>query len=53
MEINLPQPLANFYIEMWIHPDLLTQKIPPVYQSHLLMTDKHQLYFDTNDDEYK
>ena len=42
------QNLSNFYIEMWLHPDLLTHEIKPAIQKYFFTTNNHHMYFDVN-----
>ena len=40
------QDLSNFYIEMWFHPDLLTQEELPTKTKYFFSTNNHHMYFD-------
>ena len=42
----LNQNLTNFYIEMWFHPDLLTQEEKPTKTKYFFSTNNHHMYFD-------
>ena len=48
MYFPLKQNLANFYIEMWFHPDLLTQETKPFINKYFFATNNHHMYFDVN-----
>jgi hypothetical protein len=45
-------PISNFMIEMWFHPDMHTQANPPLYKQFIFMSDSLQIYFDINLQEY-
>ena len=47
----LNQELSNFYIEMWFHPDLLTQETKPFISKYFFATNNHHMYFDVNTQE--
>ena len=49
---NYQSPISNYVIEMWFHPDMLTQKNPPLIKQFILMTDTLQIYFDIESQEY-
>lgn len=51
--IDLNTSRTNFIIEMWIHPDLLYQNIPPLVNSYLLLTNNHQIFYDSISKKYK
>ena len=40
--------LYNFYIEIWFHPDLLTQETKPAINKYFFATNNHHMYFDVN-----
>ncbi len=45
--------ISSFFIEMWIHPDILFQNNPPLKNSFLLLTDKHGIYFDVSTQDFR
>ena len=47
----LNQNLSNFYIEMWFHPDLLTQEERPKKIKYFFATNNHQMYYDTSSNQ--
>jgi hypothetical protein len=51
--IDLLTTKTNFIIEMWIHPDLMYQNVPPITNSYVLLTENHQIYYDVNSKNYK
>ena len=45
-------PISNYMVEMWFHPDLLTQPNPPLYKQFIFMSDTSQIYFDYELQQY-
>ena len=45
-------PISNYIIEMWFHPDMLTQKNPPYIKQFIFMADTIQIYFDIDSQKY-
>ena len=39
---------SNFYIEIWFHPDLLTQETKPAINKYFFATNNHHMYWDVN-----
>ena len=48
----LNQDLYNFFIEIWFHPDLLTQEDKPLYTKYFFTTNNHHMYFDVNTQQF-
>ena len=48
----LNQDLYNFYIEIWFHPDLLTQEEKPLYTKYFFTTNNHHMYYDVNNRQF-
>ena len=46
-------PISNYMIEMWFHPDLLTQNNPPLENQYIFMSDSSAIYFDYYSQKYK
>ena len=42
----LNQDLSNFYVEIWFHPDILTQETKPAINKYFFATNNHHMYFD-------
>ena len=45
-------PISNYIVQMWFHPDLLTQKNPPIYKQFIFLSDTIQIYFDYDMQQY-
>ena len=48
----LNQDLYNFYIEIWFHPDLLTQEDKPLYTKYFFATNNHHMYYDIKTQQF-
>ena len=46
------QDLYNFYIEIWFHPDLLTQEDKPLYTKYFFATNNHHMYYDIKTQQF-
>ena len=48
----LNKDLYNFYIEIWFHPDLLTQEDKLLYTKYFFTTNNHHMYYDVNEQKF-